>query len=235
MARGIEQIVTERVLKWPVERRSTTPPPSSSVRTAIVAQRPMITISRECGSLGGELGRLVADKLRFTFYSQELVHEIATTAKVRNESVQSLDEQPRSGLEVIVREIIDGEAFGASDYLHFLGVVLRALGRSGRGVIVGRGSHLILESALTLRVRVYAALPQRIDNTAARFGISREQSAIDVRRVDRERAAFYRQRFGVEWDEPCLYDLSINTTTVPLVQCADLVAAAYRARFGEPD
>jgi hypothetical protein len=231
MPRGIEQIVNERVLRWQAEKRVQSPPPSGT-RQRITKQRPMIAISRQCGSLGGELGRLVSRKLGFSFYSQELVHEVATAAHVRRESVLSLDEQPKSALEVMVREILDGEAFAASDYLHYLRGVLKALGERGEGVIIGRGAHILLDPTLTLRVRTHASFARRAENLAARLGVPREAAEQQVRRIDRERGEFYRQRFGVDWEDPGLVDLMVNTTSTPLDACAEIVAGAYRARFG---
>jgi cytidylate kinase len=233
MGRGIEQIVNDRVLTWEAELRSSTaPPPPSSVRHPAPIQRPLISISRQCGSRGGELGRLVAERLSFSFYSQELVHEIATAAHVQSGAVETFDEHPRGGLETMVREILDGEAFAATDYLKYLRAVLRALGRRGKGVVVGRGSHIVLDSDLTLKVRTYAPFADRVRYTAERNSSTQSQAEATVRRVDRERAAFYRQHFNVDWEDPALYDLSINTARVPLPQCAEIIVSAFMARFG---
>lgn len=230
MSRSIEQMIEERVLRWEQERRAATPPPSSE-RRAVPAQRPMLTVSRECGSLGGALGRLIATRLGFTFYSQELVHRIATAARVEAGTVWSLDEQARGGLEIMLREMIAGEAFAADDYLLHLRRVILGTGREGRSVIVGRGSHLLLDPSLTLRVRTYAPLEARVANIAEWRQISRESALAFVQRVDKERAAFYRKYFDVDWSDPALFDLSINTFALPLEECADIVAAAFRIRF----
>jgi cytidylate kinase len=112
---------------------------------------------------------------------------------------------------------------------------VRALGRKGRGVIVGRGSNLVLDPELTLKVRTYAPIDERIRYTADRNSTSLVQAEATVRRVDRERAAFYRQHFAVDWEDASLYDLSINTTRMSLSQCADTVVAAYRTRFGSDE
>jgi len=235
MSRGIEQMVNERVLAWEAELRSTPPPPPSQVQRTAPVQRPLISISRQCGSRGGEIGRLVAERLSFSFYSQELVHEIATAAHVRSTAVESFDEHPRGSIETLVGEILDGEAFAAADYQRYLRAVLRALGRKGRGVVVGRGSHIVLDPALTLRVRTYAPFEERARYTAERRSTSTAQAEAIVRRVDRERSAFYRQHFAVDWEDPALYDLSINTARLSLAECAEVIAAAYTARFGAAD
>jgi CMP/dCMP kinase len=232
MSRGIEQLVNDRVLTWEAERRSIPPPPPSGVQHPLPAQQPLVSISRQCGSHGGDLGRLVAERLSFAFYSQELVHEIATAAHVHSGAVETFDEHPRGGLETMVREILDGEAFAAPDYLKYLRAVLRSLGRKGHGVVVGRASHLLLDPDLTLKIRTYAPFEDRAKQTAERQGVSLAQGEVIVRRVDRERAAFYRQHFAIDWEDPSLFDLSINTARIPLSQCAEIVVAAYTARFG---
>ena len=232
MGRGIEQMVNERVLAWEAELKSIPPPPPSSVGRTTPSQRPIISISRQCGSRGGDIGRLVAERLSFSFYSQELVHEIATAAHVGSGAVASFDEHPRGGLETMVREIIDGEAFAAPDYLRYLRAVLRAVGRRGRGVVVGRGSQVVLDPDLTLRVRTYAPLEERTRYTAERNATTLADGEATVRRVDRERAAFYRQHFAVDWEDAALYDLSINTSRLAPAECADVIVAAFTARFG---
>jgi cytidylate kinase len=230
MPRSIEQIVNERVLLWKGEQRASSRPPPS--QTHAVVQRPMITISRQYGSLGGEIGRRVAKKLDCAFFSQELVHHIASRAHVRAQTVQSLDEQPRGKLEVMVREILDGEAFGAHDYRLALEAVLRGIARREPAVVIGRGGHLVLERDLTLRVRTYADVRSRIDNVVAREGLTADQARAKIRRIDDERVAFYRQQFGVEVAEPRYFDLLINTTYLPVDVCADIVSEAFRSRFG---
>lgn len=231
MSRSIEQMIEEKVLRWEQERRSASTPPPSSVRNIAPAQRPILTISRECGSRGGALGRLVASQLGFEFFSQELVHKIATAARVEASTVGSLDERARGGLEVMLREMIDGKAFAADDYLLHLKRVIEDTGRQGRSVIIGRGGHLLLDPALTMRVRTYATLEARAANVAESQQTSREEALSTVRSVDRERAAFYRKYFNVDWSDPALFDLSINTSAMPLERCADIVAAAFRSRF----
>lgn len=98
-------------------------------------------------------------------------------------------------------------------------------------MIIGRGGHIILEPATTLRVRTYAPLEARVANVAESQQITTDAALAFVRNTDRERAAFYRKYFNVDWSDPALFDLSINTSSMPVEQCADILAAAFRARF----
>ena len=70
MSRGIEQIVNDRVLTWEAERLSIPPPPPSGVQAPVPTQRPLISISRQCGSRDTlKVTRLHADSIPRAFES----------------------------------------------------------------------------------------------------------------------------------------------------------------------
>src|SRR5215204_6015150 len=96
----IEQLVDQQVLRWLAERqiadRASWRPTVSE--TSAEGHRPVVCISRECGAAGGRIGRLVSERLGFSFYAQEIVDEIAKQAHVRRKVVESLDERRRNGI-----------------------------------------------------------------------------------------------------------------------------------------
>jgi cytidylate kinase len=106
-----------------------------------------------------------------------------------------------------------------------------AIARLRSGVLVGRGGHLILDPARTLRVRVFAPLERRIEYVAQREGMSQAEARIKIARIDDERREFFRSRFDVDISEPLGYDLLVNTGVFSLEAGAQLVAEAYRQRF----
>lgn len=229
MSRSIEQIVNQQVLRWEEQRaaaqRASRPPPELS--------QPVLTISRQFGALGGDVGKLVARNLGYSFYAQELVHEISKHAHVRRKIVESLDERLRSGIAEWVSRKIDGGGFASSDYLRNLSQVLLTIGKHGKAVIVGRGAHLLLDPGHTLRVRCYAPLPWRVEQIARREGIGQSAAAQYVQRVDAERDAFFRQFFNVDINDPQQFDVLLNTATHPLEVCAELLTQALMTRFGD--
>jgi hypothetical protein len=228
VSRSIEQLVNQQVLRWQEEQRIAGQERKPATTDA---QGLMICISREFGGLGGEIGRIVAERLGFRFFAQELVHEIAKRAHVRQQLVESLDERLQSRLGQWVNEMMEGGVFAPSDYLRSLSGVVLTLGRHGKGVIIGRGAQFILEPKRTLRVRCYAPVEQRIRYIAERDHMTADQARSKVLRVDSERVAFYREHFNVDVTEPKHYDMLLNTGSMPIEQCAKLVAAAFRARF----
>ena len=228
MSRSLERIVNRQVLRWNQQRAKKE---GGGERVHRFEQQPMICISREFGGLGGEIGKVVARRLGFDFYGQELVHEIAQRAHVRDQLVESLDERLQDNVQAWVSQLIDGSCFAPSDYLRNLSKVVLTLGRHGRGVLIGRGAHLILNPKSTLRVRTFGPLEQRIEYIARRDGLKEADARKKVLRIDAERVAFYREHFGVDVGDPHLFDLLINVGTLTVDAAADLVIQAFHARF----
>ncbi len=196
---------------------------------------PVLTLSREYGAGGGDLAGMVAEKLGYTLFGQQMVHEIARRAQVQAALVETIDERCRDRIERFVADLIDGGGFRTADYLEALAVVVRRIGSAGRAVIVGRGGHLLLEPTATLRVRVISPMQDRVRRVMARDQLPESEALQKVLRVDDERRAFHRQAFGIDIREPTQFDMIINTGRVSLKEAADIVLAAHVKRFTSED
>jgi len=234
MGRSVEQLANQQVLRWLNERKraeelsSPSAGPSSRIKSA---QHPVITISRQYGAYGGEMGEVVSRVLDVDFHAQELVHQIAAHADVRKRVVESLDERTQNSLQLWVDEFISLRRFEATDYLRALSETVMAIGRHGPSVIVGRGGHLILDPERTLRVRAIAPLEKRVECVAQREGMSLIEARMKITRVDEERSEFFMKHFETEIEDPGGFDLVINTATLSLEASAQVVAEMYRQRF----
>jgi cytidylate kinase len=237
MSRSIEQMVDCQVSKWMAERRiadrASCPPPVDR-RAADEEHRPVICISRECGARGALVGRLVAERLGFEFYAQEIVDEIAKHAHVRRKVVESLDERRRTGLSRWIDELVRIGRFRPSDYMRNLSEVVLTLGKHGSCVIVGRGAFFILDSRITLRVRCHAPLDWRVAQYAKSHDLAEAGARATVLRIDAEREDFYREHFKVDVRDPLHFDLLLNTAECDEKECASILAGAFEARFGPP-
>lgn len=227
MARSIESQVNRQFLRWVENQKAQ----AKREQIDAIEQQPMLAMSREYGGRGAEIGRAVAERMGFQLHSQELVHEIARQARVRQQLVQALDERSRDNVEQWVTELMEGSGFSPTDYLRNLTKVILSLGKMGKGVIIGRGAQYILDPKRTLRVRAYAPLDARVRRIAARDGLTIAEARTVVLRVDAERIAFYRQHFDRDPADPYHYDLLLNTSTLPIDACVDMVVRAFRARF----
>jgi cytidylate kinase len=227
--RQIEQLVNQQVLRWTEEQRLASRPPPPRADTP----RPVICISRQFGAQAGELAQEVAAHFNFSVCDQDLVEQVARQAHVRRRVVESLDERVQTGIQQWVDELIELNRFRPSDYLRNLSEVVLAMGRHGRSVIIGRGAHVILDPAYTLRVRCYAPFAWRSQQVAARHGLSLARAESLTLRVDAERSAFYREHFDADVADPLRFDLLLNVSTMPLETRSAIVAAAFEAKFPE--
>jgi cytidylate kinase len=228
MIGSIDQFVNQQILRWQEQRRI-----ADRKRLQGEFQQPTICISREYGARGAAMGRLVAERLGFRYYAQELIHDIAEAAHVRKQVVESLDERVQDGISEWVAGLIKRGVFAPSDYLRNLSKVVLTLANHGKGVIIGRGAHFILDRQTTLRVRVIAPLETRIARIAERDGLSDDKAKATILRIDAERVAFNKQHYGADLTDPENYDLVVNAGTLGLAGAADVTVAAFRSRFGQ--
>lgn len=197
---------------------------------------PLVTLSREFGALGAATGRVVADTLGFSFWDQEIVHAIVEHTGAQEALLASLDERTRNRIEDVISENLGGVVGTTGEYVRQVTRVVRTIERHGGAVIIGRGAYFILGPEAALRVRVVCPAALRIARFAEREGIDKREAERRVRRVERERRAFNKRYFGKEVDDPLHFDLVVNTGWTTPKAAADVVVAAYRARFGRvPD
>ncbi|HMF41445.1 MAG TPA: cytidylate kinase-like family protein [Polyangia bacterium] len=227
MIGSIDHFVDQQIKLWQEERRIRE---RKGVEGSV--QRPTICISRQYGARGAAMGRLVSERLGFRFYSDELINDIADKAHVREQVVESLDERVQDGIAEWVAGLIKRGAFAPSDYLRNLSNVVLTLARHGRGVIVGRGAHFLLDAKTTLRVRVIAPLELRVARIAKRDELSEADARAKVLRIDGERVAFNRQHYNADIGDPDHYDLVVNAGTLGIENAAAQTVGAFQFRFG---
>jgi cytidylate kinase len=174
-----------------------------------------ITLSRKMGANGSEIARRVAGELRCNLYDTAAIENTAREMGFLKD-VQDVDEKVPSFFERI---------FSSRPQMHLdrLMAVIYELASRGNALFLGRGSHILLrEFPCAMHVRVIASLEKRIRNLAER-GFQREATIRAIHKSDREREAFIKFAFGVDWDDPELYDLVLNMDYLTVPLAADIV------------
>lgn len=116
------------------------------------------------------------------------------------------------------------------DYVRMMGIIIRDLAKEGRVIIVGRGSQVLLEDYPTaLHVQIIAPFWHRVKVVMEREDLERRAAVSRVRTSDRARADYLRRYHNVNWLDPQLYDLVINTAKVPVEVAVGLIVEASRA------
>ncbi len=222
MPRSLDALVEHQIRRWEIERR----PGMSRPRG------PCIALSRLPGSGGAALGQRIAEWLDYGFFGIEIVDQIAREQGIQRRLVTGLDERLRGSIDRYVADAFRStRAFTESDYLQHVVRTVATLGERGMAVILGRGAPFILPAEQALRVLVVAPTPARIERLVKARGLSTREAAQRLEREERERLAFLRHQFGVDPDDPRLYDLVVNTGTLSIDSAAALVVEALRRRF----
>lgn len=154
-----------------------------------------IALSRESGARGSSTAREVGKRLGWTVYDRELLERIAQELNLRTSLLESVDEKQVTWLQECVLAFASVPSVSGSTYLRHLVPTVLSLAALGECVIVGRGAAQILPVATTLRVRLVAPLEWRIAAMSKKLGVSREEAARTVERIDRERVRFVKDSF----------------------------------------
>jgi cytidylate kinase len=224
--RSVHVLVEQQVRRWQLEQQE-----RLKETPSVEPPRPIVTISREAGARGTELGRLVAERLGFRLWDQELIQQIAVESGTSEALLRTVDERARSAIEDLLTGILIGDAFTEKEYLAQLMRVIHTIAQHGSAVVVGRGAHFILAPEGALRVRVVSLMDARARNLAAARGLPEREARLEVERIDRERIAFMRHHYKRDVTDPHAYDIIVNSAAIPPERLAGVVASAYQAKF----
>jgi cytidylate kinase len=215
-SRSIEQIIEEQVRKW---QFSKTEPKTET------PFRPMVTISREPGSGGNIIGERLARRLDLDLFHQEMIHEMAKSAKVSSRLLATLDEKGLSVLEDWMAYLVDFRHMWPDQYMKHLMKVIGAIGRHGGAVLIGRGANFILPPERRFSVRVIAPFEVRAANVARNHQVPEKEARQHITKTDSQRRAFIRKYFNTSIADPFNYDMVLNTGTASIDGAVEAIAA----------
>lgn len=199
--RSLQQIVEEQVQRWQLLKK-----------TAPEKQTPpTITLSREPGSGGRVIAEALADELGFDIFHQEMIQQLADSARIHQRLLETLDEKGMNVLEEWISSLVNKQHLWPDQYLKYLMKLVGIIGRHGNAIIVGRGANLMLPSDGCLKLRVIAPRRNRIENVAGLHNVSRQEAERRIIRTESERRAFVRKYFNADIDDPLNYDMVLNT------------------------
>jgi len=216
----------------------------------------VITLSRQYGSGGDEVAAHVCDMLGYRFFTKEMMAQTATEMDISSEQLFDFSEdqyQMRSFLDRLLGpaqitthlETLDQDLPGAlievvetldeDQSIALVRRAIQAVAEQDNIVIVGRGGQAILkDTPHTLHVRVLAPLNKRVDRLCRRTNFSLAGAQDRALKHDRASAAYLKRFYGVDWADPMLYDLVINTGSLDTVTAARLIVAAAEQVTKEP-
>ncbi len=206
----------------------------------------IVTVSRQMGSHGEDLGRAVASALDVPYFDHEIIARASRIANVSEQTIEQAERAPSlltRMIEALGRypagfELAEAASSAPSmppltsdSYRGFIEQVLHGLAQGSGAVILGHGGQVVLRHYPgAVHVLVCAPFEQRVRTEAAREDITPEEARRRVRHNDQERAEYFQRYHGVRWTDGSLYDLSINTGRMRLGAAVDAVVHVARSR-----
>ena len=196
----------------------------------------IITICRQYGSGGREVGEKLAKELGIHFYDKNILRMNAVESGIKESYFHLTDEKAGNRL---LYKIINGlkpeltqPSFGADvvsadNLFRFQSEVIRKLATEESCVIIGRCAEYILRgSEGLLRIFIYADMDYRTQRITKLGYYSPEDVVKNIRRMDKERREYHQYYTGKSWEDLDNYDLFINTAGLG-VDVAVQVIKAY--------
>ena len=204
-----------------------------------MSKKIIITIARQYGSGGREIGERVAELLGIPLYDKQLITDAAAKGNLNEEIIRSADESATNSLLYTL-------AMGSNHYgtaMHFgykmplndklfilQSEVIKEYAKSGSCVIIGRCADYVLREEKGLfRLFVYGDLEHRRTRVQQRHPEIKTSQIVDViNKTDKRRSSYYNFYTGNKWGKYDNYDMAINSSTLGIDGTAQLIAASAK-------
>ena len=194
-----------------------------------MAGRDIITIGRQFGSGGHEVGRRLAAELGLTLYDKELLKMVAQESNICEQVLEDYDEKPTGSLLYsIVMDIYPsmnyvGNTMHQQIYQAQYDTIMK-LGQKGGCVIVGRAADYILRDNPRLTsVFIHAKDDFRAQRIMEYEHISKDKALDMIARADKKRASFYNFQTEKKWGQAASYNLTVDTSALGIDGCVTLI------------
>jgi CMP/dCMP kinase len=184
-----------------------------------------LTISRQYGSLGDEIGREVSERLGLRLVDGTVIAEIAHGLGLSASDFEDRDEWHGTVVSDLVRTMRhlypatiaptpteEAPQLDDASYLEVIRQVIWEVARTEDAVIIGRGAASILGNSPTvLHVLIVAPLAVRAERIMTADDLDHQRAVQRIKQIDERRARYIRRFYGVDWLDVSIYDLVLNT------------------------
>jgi cytidylate kinase len=204
----------------------------------------IITISRQYGAGGSEVARRVATALDWALVDNDVVDKVAARSGLKPEEVAAHDERAPGFIERLARTL----ATSAPDVIttqetpmpgrteqklvHLTEAVVAEIAEQERVVVVGRAAPAVLgRRAGTLHIKLVAPKPWRISVAARRLGVDLHSAEKTLDDTDSNRRRYHKQYYSRDWDDPCNYDMVLNTEALGYEEVVEVIVGRAKWRW----
>jgi cytidylate kinase len=214
-----DKLIGKQMRRWEIDQRLKARFQRDEVECA--TETPIVTVSRQWGSGGTNIAKLVAKELDLHLYDREIIDRVAELSGADPRHIEDHDERQQGIMNELVLHLLEGRRTSSSSYFRALVRVVRRIAKGGNALIVGRASTCILPDSY--RVRIVAPEPIRVARLAELHDFDLRQARRMVLESDRQRYHFIRANFSCDPNDPLGYDLVINTERCSIEHAAALI------------
>ena len=204
----------------------------------------LITIGRQFGSGGHEVGNRLAERLDIPLYDHNLLRMAARELGVSDEDVAKVD-------ETMLGRFLSGYVAGSGEYTAFMSgeeagrplsdrlfeaqsELIRRLAQRGPGIFVGRCADYVLkENPNVVSVFIHADKKFCLERALERNSMTEKEMQKYIEKTDRFRGDFYRYHTGNEWADARNYDLCLNSGKLGFQKCVEEIKSYIKIRFND--
>ena len=198
----------------------------------------VITIGRQFGSNGREIGKKLAQRLGYAFYDKEILNETAKNSGLSENLLKSLDEKPSKSF--LYSLVMDPYSYGFTSTGYHANLnqqafqatydTIKKIADEGPCVIVGRcADYALRHNDNLVRLFIYAPMSARIETVSKRFDLTEEKARAQIVKEDKGRASYYNYYTSKKWASLDSYDIFINSSLMDIDKTVDNIVELIEA------
>ena len=187
----------------------------------------IITLTRQSGSMGDEIGMLIARRLGYTFYSRKEIEQRIIEKGFTKEELKKYDERKPN--------FFDRFSKLRDQYLNYLSMVILEMARQNNCVIMGRGAFLFLRDMPNhLTIRFVSTQEKRLENIKTLVHTKSDKVAVKMlAESDKRQRAFYKSCFHYDLNDHSLIHATINTASLNPDMVAEMIVAGIKNNISD--
>ena len=199
----------------------------------------IITIGREYGSGGRQIGELVAKTLGIAYYDKKLIPLAAQKSGLSDEFIANNEQRVRNGfMQNLAASAAYSSGFFSSQYLPLSesifiseAQVIRDIAAKESAVIVGRCADYVLKDRPnTISVFLKAEMQSKVERAVKYYGVDPQKAEDRIRKADKQRASYYNYYATATWGDVNNYDLCVDTGKLGVEGTVELIARFVELR-----
>lgn len=194
----------------------------------------IITLGRQFGSGGQNIGELVAEKLQIKCYDKEILSRAAKDSGFCEEMIKNHDERPTNSF--LYNVVMDSYSFGYNSAVLMDNIpisqkvfmaqfdTIKKLAEEDSCVIIGRcADYALSDYKNCINLFIFADMEDRIDSVSKSFSLPRDKAKDMIIKQDKQRQSYYNYYTSKKWGRADSYDLAINSSLLGINGTSDMI------------